>query len=192
MGRYSSRHTTSDFRQLDVRCLQRDGLLASGLTFSWEWSRDGKAIAFIDVRTEAGRVWLSYRHRRNDEQWRTEHYPVLIEWTACHYGGQRAWFRCPALGCGRRVAILYGGGILACRHCYHLAYDSQREPRWSRASKRFRAIKVKLGGSPGGPFPCKPRGMHWRTYERLSVEAQEAQHRSWPPCLPAPGPKSTT
>ena len=29
-----------------------------------------------------------------------------------------AAFICPAAGCGRRVAILYGGGNFACRHCY--------------------------------------------------------------------------
>ena len=47
-----------------------------------------------------------------------------------------AAFICPAAGCGRRVAILYRGGIFACRHCYRLAYASSREdagglwPRW--------------------------------------------------------------
>jgi hypothetical protein len=30
-------------------------------------------------------------------------------------------------GCGQRVAILYGGDIFACRHCYQLAYPSARE-----------------------------------------------------------------
>ena len=29
-----------------------------------------------------------------------------------------AAFICPAAGYGRRVAILYGGGNFACRHCY--------------------------------------------------------------------------
>jgi hypothetical protein len=24
------------------------------------------------------------------------------------------------------------------------------------------------------PFPWKPRGMHWRTYDRLRLEAEEA------------------
>jgi hypothetical protein len=44
----------------------------------------------------------------------------------CNYGGQRAWFVCPG-GCGRRAAILYYGNTPACRHCYHLAYESQQE-----------------------------------------------------------------
>jgi len=28
-------------------------------------------------------------------------------------------------------------------------------------------------------FPDKPKGLHWRTYERLHDEAAEAELRSW-------------
>ena len=45
--------------------------------------------------------------------------------SSCHYGGERPWFLCPH--CGRRVAILYGGAVFACRTCYGLAYEVQRE-----------------------------------------------------------------
>lgn len=31
----------------------------------------------------------------------------------------------PPVGCGWRVAILYGGGLFACRHYYLLVYPSQ-------------------------------------------------------------------
>ena len=37
--------------------------------------------------------------------------------TPCNLGNWRAWFICSVVGHGRRVAILYGGGIFACRHC---------------------------------------------------------------------------
>jgi hypothetical protein len=97
-----------------------------------------------------------------------------------NYGGKRPWFLCPARGCGRRVAVLYGGGIFACRHCHRLAYQSQREQPHSRAM-----IRTTWGGSPslGESFPAKPKGMHWRTYERLRLEAERAEARSWPPWL---------
>jgi hypothetical protein len=42
---------------------------------------------------------------------------------------------------------------------------------------------VKLGGSPGGDFPDKPKGMHWSTYDRLCMEFEEAESRFWPPWL---------
>jgi hypothetical protein len=58
-------------------------------------------------------VILIYRHRSGDTEWKDEHYAVVR--TPCNLGGSRAWFICPAVGCWRRVAILYGGGIFACR-----------------------------------------------------------------------------
>jgi hypothetical protein len=42
--------------------------------------------------------------------------------------------------------------------------------------RRAQMIKMRLGGSndPLDPFPQKPRGMHWRTYERLREQAHAA------------------
>ena len=97
---------------------------------------------------------------------------MWLDWTPCNLGGQRPWFRCPARGCGRRVAILYGGAIFACRHCYRLAYPSQRETADDRAARRADSIRERLGWEPGilnGPG-LKPKGMHWRTFKRLKAE----------------------
>ncbi len=99
-------------------------------------------------------------------------YTVELDWADCHLGGQRAWFRCPAKGCGRRVAILYGGAIFACRHCHRLAYESQREAGYDRMARRADKLRDKLGWEPGilNGDGIKPKGMHWRTFERLKVE----------------------
>ena len=57
-----------------------------------------------------------------------------------------------------RVAILYGGGIFACRHCYGLNYDTQHEQAWDRALTRYQKIRVKLGAHAAiGHFPEKPK-----------------------------------
>ena len=164
--------TTSDYRALDVRRMQRDGLLAAGKSFGWSWTRNGEKVASINVRTETDRVILDYRHRSSDGEWKSENYPVRVEWTPCHYGGMRAWFRCPAVGCGRRVAILYGGTIFACRHCYRLAYSSQRENLDDRATRQADKIRDRLKWEPGilNGHGLKPKGMHWRTYLRLASE----------------------
>src|ERR1039457_579442 len=83
-----------------------------------------------------------------ENSWTDLEYAVRIERTSCNYGGTRTWFLCPTTGCGRRVAILYlGGAIFACRHCYRLAYKSQREAPYMRALHRAQAIRIKLGGS---------------------------------------------
>ncbi len=95
-----------------------------------------------------------------------------LDWTPCHLDGQRPWFRCPARGCSRRVAILYGGGIFACRQRYRLAYPSQRENWDGRARQRADRIRARLGWEPGilNGNGLKPKGMHWRTFARLSAE----------------------
>ena len=164
--------TTSDYRALDVRRLQRDGLLSAGRSSILNWTRNGKNESSIQVRMEVDRMILDYKHRSGGGEWKSENYPVRIEWTPCNYGGTRAWFRCPAVGCGRRVAILYGGTIFACRHCYRLAYSSQRENLDDRATRRADKIRDRLGWTPGilNGHGIKPKGMHSRTYQRLAIQ----------------------
>lgn len=164
--------TTSDMRALDVRRLQRDGLLTPGRAFGWNWSRNGETIASIQMRTEEGRVILNYRSRSNGDDWKAMEYPVHLEWTGCNLGGQRAWFLCPAQGCGRRVAILYGGSVFACRHCHKLAYQCQRETGDDRFARRADKIRERLKWDAGilNGNGWKPKGMHWRTFERLRAE----------------------
>jgi len=129
---------------------------------------------------EYSQLFLAYKHRSHGGDWRSEDYPVGIDWTRCHYGGERAWFLCPARNCGRRVAILYGGGIFACRNCYRLAYESQTESPAYRALSRTQNIRVRLGGSGSmaEEFPNRPKGMHRKTYlgllRRANVHEQIA------------------
>ena len=104
--------------------------------------------------------------------------PASLKRTACNFGGERPWFICPGVRCGRRVAILYGPGKhFLCRHCYDLRYESQREDRASRALRRAQNIRKRLGGSANmlELFPEKPKGMHWRTYNRLFREHHVAE-----------------
>jgi hypothetical protein len=166
------RGTTDAYHSIDVRRWKRDGLLKPHQAFGWQWSRHGEVAASIRVRTESERVILTYRHRRGGDDWKDERYPVYLEWTPCHLGGQRPWFLCPARGCGRRLAILYGGGMFACRHCYQLAYQSQRESDYDRAARRADRIREKLGWEPGilNGEGWKPKGMHWNTFERLTAQ----------------------
>lgn len=165
-----SKSTTGDYRALDVRQLHRKGLLAPGQAYGWQWSRHGETVASIQVRTEIDRIILSYRHRSGGEEWLDKEYPVHLDWTGCNYGGQRAWFRCPAAGCGRRVAVLYSGGIFACRHCLQLAYPSQREDAADLMARRAEKIRARLGWDAGilNSTGQKPKGMRWQTYWRLS------------------------
>lgn len=175
------RHTTSDMRKLDIRQLQRDGLLAPGQAFNWQWTINGEKIADINIRTAPDCVILNYRCRSNGGEWQLREYPVELEWTACHLGGRRAWFLCPMDECGRRVAILFGGALFACRHCQRLAYRCQREKDGDRARRRADKIRRRLGWEAGiaNADGRKPKGMHWRTFERLKAEHDGFASASW-------------
>ncbi|MCZ6802983.1 MAG: hypothetical protein O7D86_03365 [Proteobacteria bacterium] len=71
------------------------------------------------------------------------------------------------------MAILYGGGIFACRHCHQLAYPSQRETPDDRAARRADKIRECLDWEQGILNPKgwkKPKGRHWNTFDRLNKE----------------------
>jgi len=166
---------TDDMRQIDIRQLARHGYLRVGMAYGWRWKRRGEVVASINVTVDIDRVWFTYRQRERGGEWQDMRYPVRVERTACHLGGLRIWWQCPAANCGRRVAVLYGGGVFACRHCYRLAYRSQRETDSDRATRRVDVLRNRLGWEPGAlnGNGQKPKGMHWRTFERL-----EAQHNA--------------
>ena len=129
-----------DLESLDVRQLQRNGPLIPGMNA----------------------VTLAHGGKR---------YAVALEWTSCNYGGLRAWFRCPC--CSRRAAIIYGGaGQFACRQCHKLGYPCQLESPADRAARRADAIRRRLGWEAGilRGTGGKPKGMRWRTYDRLTAE----------------------
>src|SRR2546422_8594062 len=105
--RFSAKSTTGDYCALDVRRLAREGMLRPAYLGGWKWTDDGETVASIRMRAEQDCVILIYRHRSGGEKWKDEQYPVWIVRTPCNLGGSRAWFLCPAVGCRRRVAILY-------------------------------------------------------------------------------------
>jgi hypothetical protein len=185
--RWNTKLTVENCRFLDVREWHRQQLLRPGAWFMTSWSNHQReTIASIGVHVQPGRVLLSYRSRRSGEDWQDVEESISLIWTPCHYGGQRPWFICPGVVsgrvCGRRVAKLYlRGGSFRCRDCHRLAYASQREARCYQAMNRAHKIQERLGGRPGFayPFPPKPKGMHWRTYERWQLKFNEAVQADW-------------
>jgi len=169
-----SKSTTEDYHSIDVRRWQREGMLKAGRAQGWSWLRDGKTTASIRVEAERARLWLIYRLRHNNcEEWQNSRYAVRLEWSTCHFGGERAWFRCPGRNCGRRVALLYLCDYFLCRHCLNLAFECQHEDSYSRTLRHSQKLRVKLGGSGSmiDGFPEKPKGMHFKTYIRMAQES---------------------
>jgi len=103
---------------------------------------------------------------------------ICLTTTPCHLGDVRHWFECNGVRCRRRGAKLYlhpRNPVFLCRHCHDLTYKSQRADRATRLLMKAGKIRARLGGRRDyrHPFPPKPKGMHWKTYNRLRAEAEE-------------------
>ena len=168
---YAGKDATEDSMPLDIRRLGRAGVLAPGRSCSWQWTVNDRVRGWIRIEADAWQVTLAYNYTARDRPAESIRQIVALETTPCTLGGARPWFRCPA--CARRVAVIYGAGrLFACRRCKGLAYSSQGEAADDRAARRADHLRKRLGWAPGifnGPGQ-KPKGMHWRTYERLLAQ----------------------
>ncbi len=177
--RWNCKTKTEEVKRIDIRYLKKQGWLQPGITGTLSWVCDGEPAGWIRFSTEEHKLKLDYRYKESDGEWIPVSESVWFETTACHYGGERKWFLCPH--CGRRVAVLYGVSIrFLCRHCYDLAYSCQNEDSISRMYRKARKVRQRLNASSdlGEPVWEKPKGMHWKTYERLLREEEEASYKA--------------
>ena len=167
--RTDAKSITSDFRLIDVRRWAREGVLEPGRIGAWQWSDGERVVASVLVRAQLDSIVLDYRYRTAGGRWTNEEYAVTVERTRTRFGGDRPWFICPAASCGRRVAILYGGAIFACRQCRHLAYGSSRENARDRAIRAAEKLRGRLGWKAGiaNAEGDRPKWMRWRTFQKL-------------------------
>ena len=176
------KETTDGLSSIDVNWLNRRGLLHPGMRSSLSWMRGDRLTGSTGIRAEDGQIVLVYTHSRRGSEGEDVEEFVRLTWTPCNFGGKRPWFVCPGAGCGRRVGKLFAAGkYFLCRHCYDLAYDSQREDDTNRQLRKAQNIRRRLGCSESLAIPIltKPKGMHWKTFERLRDKAGEAHFRMW-------------
>ncbi len=170
---WDAKETVEDYRTIDVRRWHKENMF-DGKLYVWRWFRGGEQVSSIQMITnlDQNQFEVSYMHKRINQDWQEQSYPVHLYWSACNYGGKRPWFICPAKNCGRRVAILYLGKIFACRQCYQLAYPCQRENFGYRAIRKIEKVRNKLKWESGcfNGKGLKPKGMHWKTLSTLSIK----------------------
>src|SRR5438477_1669417 len=145
----STKNTVEASLQLDINRLNQAGCLRPGFRGAWEWTRNGKPFASIQVCWRAGHLVLFYAYRENAGDWRTLEQPTPVAWTPCRFGGRRPYFLCPGADCGRRVSTLYsvGAGFL-CRLCHQLVFRSQRQDELGRSPQlAFRNAMRTTGGA---------------------------------------------
>ena len=172
---YVERHV-----KIDIRKLQRRGVLVPGVSATMEWTRGGEPWASIGCKVGTGEIILHYYCQVNAQEWEKVTQAIPLRYTDCAYGGKRPWFLCR---CTRRVAILYAAGkLFLCRKCYRLIHRSVNESKTNRAYRKMLKIRKRLGYDNNimEPMLFKPKGMHYTTFRRLLDEyegAYEAYHQ---------------
>jgi len=171
--RWNAKRTTGETKRIDVRYLARQGYLQHGKGWSLHWTCGGKPSGSIGGATNNNTIFLIYRAKEHGStKWEEVTQPIALSYTACHFGGDRPWFRCPF--CDRRVAVLYLGARARCRLCARMAYDSQNESALDRMFRKARKIRSRLQADESNidaPILFKPKGMHQKTFDRLRAEA---------------------
>ncbi len=165
---YCGKNVTEGSTPLDIRKLARSGVLIPGRSFGWTWIVNDREVGAITIRASEQAVQLCYQKRSTGE---VIDQCVHLQSTLCRFGGERQWFTCPS--CGKRVAVLYWPGkYFACRSCCGLGYASQKEGAGDRASTKADKIRKRLGWPIGilNPVAGKPKGMHWKTFDRLRLQ----------------------
>lgn len=107
---------------------------------------------------------------------------IYLEWTECHFGGERPWFVCQK--CGERKGVLFDDVRFHCRKCLDLTYQSSNisDPE-KKAMHKLRKIGQKLMPDKELDYrtpikfdqivpttPEKPDHMHQDTYNDLLNE----------------------
>lgn len=145
--------TVDECRVLDVNELHREGFLERDATHARgtsTWYRDGEEVAsigFYRTTTDADTPALRLHYTVDpDGDSRDVEHTVPLEYTECHFGGERPWFRCPARACGERVGKLYKPprcDHFLCRECHDLAYESnerQGDALYENITKPFERL----------------------------------------------------
>jgi hypothetical protein len=172
-GRPGWRRKCEHLVSLDVRLLHRWGLLRTGTSFPWKWSRGGEPSGSVLVRIESDRLELIYQWTPSGGERQARSTDFWLSHTNCHFGGVRHWVRCK--WCGRRCAIIYGvssDGYFACRRCLRLGYSSEAEDLIGRLWRKQNKLEARLGED------CqKPKWMRTRTYESIWTKINEVEER---------------
>jgi len=179
--RYSKKNTTCGLNKVSISNLKKWGCLAmdshkSG-TIGWSWLDESRGSMSYICFVSEGEAYFRAKYIKQETQEKFD-YKISLIATVPNYGGLRWWFRC--INCHRRVAVLYmGANYLACRKCYNLAYDSQNEDFSNRMLRKAQKISTQLGGEGVVEWVQKPKGMHWKTYNRKMALMKEYENHSW-------------
>jgi hypothetical protein len=157
-GRFGGKIKCEHCLSIDVRRFARSKLLDDGAHFTWRW--DNGSMISVSVRQHS--VTLHY-----GIDGVPIHQAIELRTTDCQYGGERAWFICPCCH-ERRANLFLRSRRFACRTCQRLRYHSQSLDPTNRQQRAYHKAQSKLLDGD-----MKPKGMHWRTFERLHERMEQ-------------------
>lgn len=171
--RSHSKLTVEQTRRLDIRYLNRAGLLHSGRIHYITWVAYASCSDSVFFRIHDQHLSYCFVTVQNGQPTSSSRNELKLLYTPCNYGGYRYWFKCPK--CDRRVAVLHAqGDCFYCRKCLNLAYQSQRSSYRDRCLTRRHKIGQKIFARyANGEGFGKRKGMHWKTF----MENLEEYHR---------------
>lgn len=98
-----------------------------------------QAIRFRYLRS--GRMIILFRSEHCEANSETIDPILKLDFTPCHFGGNRSWVLCPMPDCGRRVQSLFiKGDEIGCRQCHQLLYETQYGGVLEHKLTRIRAM----------------------------------------------------
>jgi hypothetical protein len=160
------RRTVEQIRSVDIRDLRKAAYVGAP---SGNW---------LEARNKLFCAGIQPKHW-NDASITLDGQMLAVTWAPWHFGGRRPFFVCR---CGRKVLQLFAprGHSSRCRHCHDLTYASRQAGLRYRLILKAQKVRERLGGELGvvNPFPTKPKGMHWRRYERLRARHDQAVKES--------------
>jgi hypothetical protein len=185
-GRSGGRPTVESALSLNLPRLFKTGWLKPGAwtsgTLRWSILSTGEETASMGFEARLGEQEGYVRlHWTSTNWWSGEKRQcenrIALTTSSQPFGGRRWWFVCPCTGqLAARLHLPSGAYTFACRKAYWLAYRSQREAPRDRALSRAFALRRKLGDDGGiGDYVAKPKGMHWRTFERAMERLDRAE-----------------
>ena len=173
MARRRQRVQLEDGFKLNLNRLIKQGAVVPGCKVSavvtWPQSYSGRPAASCVLTSDLSSLVGGWMHLKRGAV--EQSFWLVTE--PRHFGGRQWYFRCPSTG--DRVSILWrplGAERFMSRRASgrQVAYGSQFQTWHDRACSAARAARHRLGGSDyavfNGELPPKPKGMHWRTYER--------------------------
>lgn len=171
------RRTVEGQYRLDASDLKRRGLTRNGSVSHLYWKGSDTASGpSLKVVGGEDAITLSYAWRRDEQPWQDHEERVALRHHKRNFGSTETYFLCPK--CARTVKRLYGGGVrYLCRHCHNLVHGSTQERPGNRATRKNQKLRRRIGVEIGlgdwiGP---KPKGMHRKTFEKISARIHSAE-----------------